>query len=282
MRWKTMPEQNTAILQHWLKMVITTPGTLPVKLSSTYSRLHLQETDVILQQQKAGIHERLSIYTNGYLLRLLECMGADYPALKIFLGNDLFHQFAKAYLLQNPSRSFTLYELGTGFPGFLERSRPQRCEGIETVMLQLPAAIATVERARQEVLRAEGLEQLMPAGISLFFPAGIMVQQPPCLRLLELPFPLKAFYEKLISEENYEIPVPIVSRLAISRMRYRIVMEQLEQWQYEFLRACNEPIELMQVIQGTSEKCSMQVETLLAETLLWLPAMYEQGLVMVR
>lgn len=277
-----MPERNTAILQHWLKTVITTPGTLPVKLSSAYSRLHLQEIDVVLQQQQAGIYERLSVYTTGYLLRLVECMDADYPALRNFLGADLFHQFAKAWLLQNPSRSFTLYELGTGFPNFLEHSRPQRCEGVEDVMLQLPSAIARVERARQEVMRAEGLEQLMPAGISLFFPAGIMLQQAPCLRLLELPFPLKTLYEKLVSEENYEIPAPLASRLAISRMRYRIVMEELEHWQYEFLGACNEPIDLIHAIQIASTKCGIQVETLFAEILLWLPVMCEQGLVMVR
>ncbi|XZF14630.1 HvfC/BufC family peptide modification chaperone [Chitinophagaceae bacterium MMS25-I14] len=276
-----MPEQNTATLQHWLKTVVTSPGTLPVKIGRAQHTLQLSETDVVLQQHNAGIYERLSIYSNGYVLRLLECMGADYPALKSFLGDAVFHQFAKAYLAQNPSHSFTLYALGAAFPDFLERTRPQNRTDIDAAMFLLPAAIASVERARQEVIRAEGLEHTIPGVAESIFPMSHILQQPPCLRLLELPFPVKTFYENIIREQPYEIPAPATTYLAVSRMHYRLIMTELEHWQYELLLQCKEPTDMLQAVKHVAEKCGLQMEAIWAEIFLWLPMMREQGLVMI-
>lgn len=64
---------------------------------------------------------RLSVYGDGYFLRLFEAMISDFPAVKRAVGEDDFRALAANYLEANPSRSTTLADLGEGFPRFVSR-----------------------------------------------------------------------------------------------------------------------------------------------------------------
>jgi hypothetical protein len=63
--------------------------------------------------------ERLEIYNRQYWFRLLNAFGEDFAALRAVVGQRRFDALAVAYLSANPSRSFTLRNLGRGLVEWL-------------------------------------------------------------------------------------------------------------------------------------------------------------------
>lgn len=69
---------------------------------------------------------RLGIYGEGYFLRLLEALSAEFPALKKFMGQTNFEKMAYAYLESHPSHSFSVRYIGMRLPSFLATYDPAR------------------------------------------------------------------------------------------------------------------------------------------------------------
>jgi len=57
--------------------------------------------------------DRLEIYNRQYWFRLLSSMIEDFPGLRAVLGDRKFEAMSKAYLMDCPSQSFTLRNLGS-------------------------------------------------------------------------------------------------------------------------------------------------------------------------
>lgn len=273
---------NTALIQHWMKTVITSGGALSYKLQKAKQQFSLTEDDVILAAGKASVHERLQVYTSGYVLRLLDCMYADFPVLRKFLGESLFDHFAKAYLAFHPSHSFTLYDLGAGFPAFLERTKPTaQVSEDQKAFLDLPVALATLERIVHEVLRVAGTEDEasfdpeLSIEMMLFQP--ITIQANPCLRLLELSFPVLPFYHAVQHNETYDLPAPAQSFIAVCRKNYRLNAEPVQEWQFHFLNACTQPVSLTEAAHVAASRTNMDATALLAELYIWLPIWLHNG-----
>lgn len=281
-----MLKQNTTLLQNWLETVVTAPGYLPHKIQKAQQLYHFNENEIISNEGKASVLDRLNVYSSGYLLRLLDCMAADYPMLQKFVGEEVFDSFARAYLHYHPSTSFTLYDLGKSFPGFLAQTKPQEIPGegaLNNDFLDLPIALAKLERARQEAMRAAGTEErhsdAHEIGMEeLLFPSMNIVV-PPCFQLLELTFPMKHFFEALYRDEADDLPQPAKTFMAVSRKNYRIVTEELMEWQYIFLKACAAPIEMHLAIASTAATCQIPSATLLADVYLWLPIFQSNGFI---
>jgi hypothetical protein len=64
--------------------------------------------------------ERLEVYNRQYWFRLRKCLFADYPGLRVILGEKKFARLIDVYLARNPSRSFTLRNLGSRLAKFLQ------------------------------------------------------------------------------------------------------------------------------------------------------------------
>lgn len=277
---------NTALLQHWMKTVITSGGALPYKLQKAKQHFSLTEDEVVLAAGKASVHERLNVYTSGYVLRLLDCMYADFPVLRKFLGEQLFDHFAKAYLAFHPSTSFTLYDLGAGFPAFLERTKPTaQVPEEQKALLDLPIALAMLERTVHEVLRVAGTEESLPFNddwsIEMMLFQPLTIQANPCLRLLELSFPVLPFYHAIQRDEEYDLPEPKQSFVAVCRKNYRLNAEPIQEWQYHFLQACSQPISLSEAAHTAAAKTDSDAAALLAELYIWLPVLLHNGAISV-
>ena len=65
--------------------------------------------------------ERLEIYNRQYWFRLIDSFYDDFPSLRAVLGEDRFYDLTIAYLAKNPSRSFTLRDLGDRLESFLKK-----------------------------------------------------------------------------------------------------------------------------------------------------------------
>jgi hypothetical protein len=64
--------------------------------------------------------DRLEIYNRQYWFRVTGAVAEDFPALNKVLGEKTFDQLVLAYLRENPSTSFTLRNLGSKLPQWLE------------------------------------------------------------------------------------------------------------------------------------------------------------------
>ena len=63
--------------------------------------------------------ERIEIYNRQYWYRLIDCLYDDYPGLLSILGQKKFNKLICTYLEKNPSRSFTLRNLGDRLEQFI-------------------------------------------------------------------------------------------------------------------------------------------------------------------
>ena len=277
-----MSEQSLNLVEHWMKTVVVERGSLREKLDAAARRHGLRAEDVVAESRGISAHERVAVYTGGYVLRLLECMRADFPVLRGFVGDSVFDAFAKAYVITMPPDSHSLYDLGANFPRFLEETKPANWDldaGV-SAMLDLPPELARLERARAEVLRARGMENDPPAVEHLSpFAAfeGLTVQTTPCLRLLEMKFPLVEFLRSSDMGERAEPPAPQASFVAVGRSNYRVHVEEISDWQFAFLKACERPTSSYQAVQAAALESGREPGQVLAEVAVWLPVAFELG-----
>lgn len=266
-----------------MKTVITERGSLGEKLDVA-ARCHgLRAEDVVAEKRGLSAWERLAVYTGGYVLRLLECMRADFPVLHSFVGDSVFDAFAKAYVITIPPASHSLYDLGADFPRFLEETKPKDVAldaGIRD-MIDLPPELARLERAQAEVMRARGTEDDPPPteSVSPFavLSEELTLQSTPCLRLLEMKFPLVEFLRSSDMGERAEPPAPRTSLVAVGRSNYRVHVEEISLWQFAFLRACERPTSSYSAVQVAAVESGRDSGQVLAEVAIWLPVAFELG-----
>ena len=278
-----MSSQPLSILQHWMKTVVTGRGGLEEKLRAASREHGLSAEDVVADSRGLSAEERLGIYTRGYVMRLLECMRADFPALRGFAGDAVFDAFARAYIIGKPPGSPSLYDLSDGFAQFLEETKPTDAalDAGLSAMLDLPSELARLERARAEVSRARGTED-DPSRTESFAPLAIFTEEltlraTPCLRLLELRFPLVDFLRKSDRGERPEPPAPRRSFVALGRSNYRVHVNEVAHWQFAFLKACEHPVSLYAAARQAALESERETAQVLAEVSVWLPSAVEFG-----
>lgn len=120
--------------------------------------------------------QRLAIYADAYLARMVEALENDFPAVARLLGPGRFRSMCREYLERFPSRSRSLNPLGRRLPEILS-DRPAARD------------LARVEAAMSEVFDAEAAEPLRPSDFSKIAPGKLAGARPafvPAFRLLEL------------------------------------------------------------------------------------------------
>lgn len=74
-------------IQRWMMTAIASPGGLQNGLHLAHKTFDLKEDEIVARSGDATPATRLGIYAQGYWLRLLECLRADFPALRYVMGN---------------------------------------------------------------------------------------------------------------------------------------------------------------------------------------------------
>ncbi len=123
----TTPNENGRDLgqiQRWMQAALMHPVGIAEGIASAEARSHIdvgphEAESVVTRSRALTALERLAIYGYAYYARLLECLREEFPVLKHALGEELFDAFAAEYLQQYPSRSYTLFQLGSNFPRFV-------------------------------------------------------------------------------------------------------------------------------------------------------------------
>lgn len=276
-------------LQDWFLTVMTAPGGVERGAALAAGRHAWRLDEVVAHAHGAAPDTRMHIYANGYVLRLLDCLRADYPMLLEVMGEPLFTFFAKAYVWRHPSTSPSLYDLGAGFAAFLADS--QGGLGADDGLLQLPIELARLERARTEAGRARGMERGGTVRSAIQHPLALMLGQdvtlsaPPCLRLLDLALPLLPFVDSLRGDGAVPpAPAPQRSYVGVTRMRYRVRAYALEAWQFHLLQALVEQdgrgTSSQQCVERAAERTGQAADHLAVQMMLWLPTAAASGLVL--
>src|SRR5579872_5710263 len=80
--------------------------------------------EIIKPNDRMSSFERLEIYNRVYWFRILSSLADDFPGLRAVLGQRNFDKLIHSYLLECPSESFTLRDLGSRLESWL-RERPR-------------------------------------------------------------------------------------------------------------------------------------------------------------
>ncbi len=278
-----MSATNLHDIQQWMMTVLMTPSNLQDGLTAANQTFHTHENHLIAQAAGADRFTRLSIYKNSYLLRLQQCLEADYPALLNLMGAELFQFFSSAYIWRYPSRSTTLYDLGKDFPDFLRQTQSSLGDSAEHQYL-LPIELAYLERKRTETLRAKDFDDSAPPstiiGFSPISPTYSAITLSPCLRLVKSSYPLKTFIEAIdAGESSPELPAVKDSYLAITRKHYRAIMQDIEAWQYYFMLSLQQGNKLDDSVQFAALNTQQDPEDIRQELIFWLPLAADMGFI---
>jgi len=223
-----------ALLQEWFYRSMTHAGDVGQGAAEAAQALGIAQRDAAGLVRASGLLDagaRLAIYHNAYHLRLMEVLEAEYPALRLALGEVLFGRFALFFLQRRPPASHTLYALSAGFPDFLDATVPaqDRAAGWPQFMIEL----ARLERTFHEVYRGPGLEGLSRTAAQL--------RPAPSLRLMRCAYPVHDFLlatRTAASPAAPAWPAPHATRLALCRQDYQVRIHALGEDEYDCLEAC--------------------------------------------
>jgi len=209
-----------AALQEWMVRAVTQTG-LPVAA-----------TGVVLPSSRLAAEERMDVYREMYLLRMVDVLASDYRALAHFLGRRAFVELARDYVHVHPSRSFGLNRLGRQLPDFV-RSRPG-----------LPSRafchdLARLELAVAEVFHAAETPALSGEAIAAI-PAGVweraVLEPVEALRLLHFAYPVNAYLQSVRDDSTVH---PAARRretwLAVCRRDFSVYRLELSRPAYQLL-----------------------------------------------
>ena len=282
-RDRDLPGAPLAQVQAWFLTAMTAPGGAARGVELAGQRHGLQAPQVL----KGAA--RLHIYADGYVLRLLECLQADYPVLRRVMGDTLFGFFARAYIWRHPSASTTLHDLGGGFADFLAASQARAGEGAQGAALRFPVELARLERARGEASRAPGLEKLprpllpvLPSGLDLLLGQTPAWRLAPCTRLLALTYPVQAYWQQAQAAPDDAVPPQpgeAPGFVAIARLHYRLAMHDLQPWQFYWLQALAGGAPPPDCARQAAQASGRSLDEVLADAMLWLPMAAAAGMI---
>ncbi|MBL8193159.1 MAG: putative DNA-binding domain-containing protein [Blastocatellia bacterium] len=108
-------------------------------------------------------YERLALYRSMYILRLVDVLKIDYPALAEFLGEDDYPEFVDKYLQVHPSRSYNLSFLSYNIPNFIKTAPKIKDRGFLYDLASLELALSYVFDAEETpVLTKEDIAAIAP------------------------------------------------------------------------------------------------------------------------
>jgi hypothetical protein len=139
---------------------------------------------IIKPNDRLTSFERLEIYNRQYWLRVLSALAEDFEGLRLIMGDKAFEKMSVAYLLDCPSQSFTLRNLGSRLEQWLDAHR-EYIAGAEEIALDM----ARLEWAEIEAFDEAQKPRLTEADMQALG-ADPQFGLQPFLRLLELQYPV--------------------------------------------------------------------------------------------
>jgi hypothetical protein len=225
--------------------------------------------------------ERLEIYNKQYWFRVLDSMIEDFPGLRAVLGERRFDAMAQAYLIANPSRSFTLRHLPSQFVPWL-RKNPRWAGKNQKLALDIArlewADIEAFDGKAESPLRQEDLLASNPNHGAAAAKLKLTLQ--PYLRLLDLHYPVDDlllevrkededtdFASNAFTERRKRKQVRSVAKLkpseiflAVHRIDNSVYFRRLEREEFQILRMLQDKKTLGAAVETAFRKSTVPTQ----------------------
>ncbi len=174
--------------------------------------LRVIANEIIKPNDRLTSFERLEIYNRQYWFRILAALSEDFPGLRAIIGERRFEKLATAYLLDCPSQSFTMRNLGSWLEAWL-RAHPEHIAKFEPIALDM----VRLEWAEIEAFDESAKPKLTEAELPGLGPDPKFELQP-YVRLLDLSYPVD---DLLIHVRREGEEADIASNAVTERIRSR-------------------------------------------------------------
>jgi hypothetical protein len=219
--------------------------------------------------------ERLEIYNKQYWFRVLSALSEDFPGLRAVLGERRFDAMAKAYLIANPSRSFTLRNLSARMESWL-RKNPKWAGANQKLALE----IARLEWADIEAFDGKAEPPLRTEDLSGAAGARMRLTLQPYVRLVSFLYPVDDlllevrkedehtdFASNTFAEHRKHKRVRAVAKLkpeqiflAVHRIDYSVYFRRLELEEFSILTALRRGQTLAAAVESAFQKSGIPAE----------------------
>jgi hypothetical protein len=220
-----------------MQAVIEQPGDVADAVRAKAARAELEPSQierVILPSKTLTAVERVGVYQAMYLLRMIEALEGDYPAVAHYLGDEEFADLVTRYVAVHPSESYTFNRLGTRFPEFLRRSKGVRKKGFVADLARLELAVTEVFDAPQS--------PAWPAEEIARIPRGAweraVLKPIAAFRLGAFGYPVNAYLQS-VKDDDHDHPdvARKATRVAVWRKGYEVWRLELSEPAFDFLHA---------------------------------------------
>lgn len=220
-----------------MQAVIEQPGTVDEAVLAESARAQLDPSEierVILPSKTLTSVERVGVYQGMYLLRMIEALEGDYPAVAHFLGEDEFADLVTRYVAANPSTSYTFNRLGRRFPEFIRLSRGVRKKGFVADLARLELSVTEVFDAPES--------SAWPADEAAALPQDAweraVLRPIAAFRLGAFAYPVNAYLQS-VKEDRHDHPDAgrKPTHVAVWRKRYEVWRLDLSKPAHDFLGA---------------------------------------------
>ena len=253
-RLKKQPNVNE--LQRWVQDVTSHIGGVDAGIESASAQALIpikpqQLEQVILPSKNLSSHERIGIYADMYYLRLVDCLGKDFAALKYAFGEERFDELARQYVSTHPSKSFSLNVFGAKLAQFLEqrsrRSAQPRIRGRKSRKLEWDDPGNFSNAKNVQPLTGRGSLKKSPK--SKWEKAR--VELIPAFRLMRFNFPVNNFVQAVYNEKDPDTRLPKARKnwLRVYRQGYRVWRAKIDEHQYNLLSALSSGMTLSAALE---------------------------------
>ncbi|EDP46483.1 DNA-binding domain-containing protein [Rickettsiella grylli] len=115
----------------------------------------------LVKPVKGTLRERLAVYSNAYIWRLVDALAQEYGVLAQFLGDEAFMALAEAFIDAHPSRVYSISKFSEPFVSFLMDNTPYSEKQYLGELAQLIKALnACLEAADAPCLSVKTLAEI--------------------------------------------------------------------------------------------------------------------------
>ncbi|HMD30598.1 MAG TPA: DNA-binding domain-containing protein, partial [Candidatus Acidoferrales bacterium] len=217
---------NLAQIQRKMARAVMTPlapGYRMRRQSPAGGSMRRYASTFIKPNDRLTSFERLEIYNRQYWFRVLTGIADDYPGLNAVIGEKRFDRLSEAYLAECPSRSYTMRNLGSRMPAWIEKN-PRFVR---------PYARAALDMARLEwaqVVAFDGPSEtpLQPQDLVERFDPRMKLRLQPYITLLALSYPVDDLLLEVNkgAEDAEAVSNAVTSRKRTSLRRFRAMKPQ--------------------------------------------------------
>ena len=222
--------------------------------------------------------ERLELYNRQYWWRLLASMREDFPGLRAVLGDRRFEAMAQAYIVNCPSTSFTLRNLGAKLEAWLRKHK--KWAGKNQI---LALDIVRLEWADIEAFDGKVEPVIQPQDLASAAGGDVKLHLQPYVRLVDFKYPVDDLLLAVRqTDDNNEVASNACSRvrktaklrpaeifLAVHRIDESVYFRRLAREEFTILTALRAGKTLTQAITAGFRKSAMPAEERTATVQKW-------------